>query len=113
MESAFQTMGLSSQLVLSLAVALGVFMTVLAIAVPALSGNKLKSRMKSVALERDQIRARERAKLAAEKEQSRGLRQQEKRGIASMVVEQLNLRSSSTTRPSAIFVPPAIAASAL
>ncbi|TFF25538.1 type II secretion system F family protein [Jiella endophytica] len=94
MEEIFQTFGLSSQIVLSAIVALGVFTTLVAVALPALSGNKLKTRMKAVALERDQIRARERARLASEKERSRGLRQTDTRGIAGLVVEQLNLRKA-------------------
>ncbi|MBO0663689.1 type II secretion system F family protein [Jiella sp. MQZ9-1] len=94
MQDVFQTLGLSSQFVLSAIVAIGVFTTLLAIAVPILAGNKLKSRMKAVALERDQIRARERARLASEKERGRGLRQEHNRGFAGMVVERLNLRSA-------------------
>ncbi|MBO0904315.1 type II secretion system F family protein [Jiella sonneratiae] len=94
MEDILETFGLSSQIVLSAIVAIGVFTTLLAVALPALGGNKLKTRMKAVALERDQIRARERARLASEKERSRGLRQADNRGIAGLVVEQLNLRKA-------------------
>ena len=94
MEDMLQAIGLSSQIVLSAIVAIGVFTSLLAVALPAMSGDKLKGRMKAVALERDQIRARERARLASEKERSRGLRQEDNRGIAGLVVEQLNLRKA-------------------
>ena len=44
--------------------------------IPALGGNQLRSRMKSVALERDELRARQRAQLAAEADRRRkGLRE--------------------------------------
>ncbi|ORE89825.1 type II secretion system F family protein [Aurantimonas sp. 22II-16-19i] len=94
MEDMLQAIGLSSQIVLSAIVAIGVFTSLLAVALPAMGGDKLKGRMKAVALERDQIRARERARLASEKERSRGLRQEDNRGIAGLVVEQLNLRKA-------------------
>ncbi|NDW04744.1 type II secretion system F family protein [Jiella pacifica] len=94
MDEIFQTVGLSTQIVLAAIVAIGVFTSFLAVALPAMSGNKLKGRMKAVALERDQIRARERARLASEKERGRGLRQVDNRGIAGVVVERLNLRKA-------------------
>ncbi|MCE7030319.1 type II secretion system F family protein [Jiella avicenniae] len=94
MDEIFQTVGLSTEIVLAAFVAIGVFTSLLAVALPAMSGNKLKGRMKAVALERDQIRARERARLASEKERGRGLRQVDNRGIAGLVVERLNLRKA-------------------
>ncbi|MEX6508873.1 type II secretion system F family protein [Jiella sp. M17.18] len=96
MESMFESIGLSTQLVIGVLVAGAVFVTFLTIAMPLLAGNELKSRMKAVALERDQVRARERARLAIEKERGRGagLRQQETRGIANLVVDRLNLRKA-------------------
>ena len=96
MDSMFAVIGLSTQMVISLLVASAVFATFLSIALPILSGNELKTRMKAVALERDQVRARERARLAIEKERGRGmgLRQQENKGIASLVVDRLNLRKA-------------------
>ncbi|MBP0617148.1 type II secretion system F family protein [Jiella mangrovi] len=94
MDEILKSFGLSSQIVLVAIVTLGVFTSLLAVALPALSGSKLKSRMKAVALERDQIRARERARLATEKERSRGLRQEDSRGFAGAVVERLNLRKA-------------------
>ncbi|WP_102961036.1 type II secretion system F family protein [Mangrovicella endophytica] len=94
MESFLEHYGLSSSLILSALVAVAVFATFLSIALPLLSGNELKGRMKAVALERDQVRARERARLAVDKERGRGLRQKESKGIAALVVEQLNLKNA-------------------
>lgn len=94
MESAFEVLGISSTMFTSAIIALAVFTTIVAIALPALSGSQLKSRMKAVALERDQVRARERARMAAEREPSRGLRQQDTQGIAALVVKRLNLRKA-------------------
>ncbi|HEX2019086.1 MAG TPA: type II secretion system F family protein [Aurantimonas sp.] len=96
MQSLFEYVGVSSSLVLGAVVGIAVFTTFLAVALPVLSGNRLQNRMRSVALERDEMRARERARLAVEKERGRGagLRQQQNRGIAAMVVERLNLRTA-------------------
>ena len=94
MDELLQTVGLSSQILLSAIVTIGVFTTLVALAMPAMGGNKLKGRMKAVALERDQIRARERARLASEKERGRGLRQEDTRGFAGLVVKKLNLREA-------------------
>ncbi len=76
--------------IIALLVAVAVFATVFTL-LPALGGNELKARMKSVAIERDELRARERARMLAEagkgnkglREQSTGLRQ---------IVEKLDLR---------------------
>ena len=94
MDELLQTVGLSSQILLSAIVTIGVFTTLVALAMPAMGGSKLKGRMKAVALERDQIRARERARLASEKERGRGLRQEDTRGFAGLVVKKLNLREA-------------------
>ncbi len=58
----------------ALLVAVATFATILTIALPLLSGDKLDKRMKSVASERERIRAREREKLNA----PRGLRYEPK-----------------------------------
>jgi tight adherence protein C len=59
---------------------------------PALGGNNMKTRMKSVALERDELRAKQRARLAAEADRRRkGLREQESTGMRN-VVDRLDLR---------------------
>lgn len=75
-------------------VALAVFATLFTVLTPILSRNELKSRMKTVALEREQIRARERARLAAEGDRRRkigSLRQEQKAGIRDFV-ERLDLK---------------------
>ncbi len=58
---------------------------------PVLSGSALKSRMKSVATEREAIRSRERARLAAESDRRNSLRHQQKQGIREFV-ERLDLK---------------------
>ena len=76
---------------IALFVGIAVFATLFTL-MPAFGGNSLKSRMKSVALERDELRAKQRARLAAESEQRRkGLREQESLGMRS-IVERLDLR---------------------
>ncbi|PYE89251.1 type II secretion system F family protein [Phyllobacterium leguminum] len=72
-------------------VGVAVFATFLTLALPLLSGNQLKSRMKTVALERDAIRTRERARMASEGEKRRGLRHTQKPGIRDFV-EKLDLK---------------------
>ncbi|HEY9056924.1 MAG TPA: type II secretion system F family protein [Aurantimonas sp.] len=95
MESVFQYFGVSGSLVVSVVIAVAVFTTLVTITLPLLAGNQLKSRMKAVALERDQVRARERARLAVEREKGRGgLRQQDSKGIVALVVDSLNLRKA-------------------
>ncbi len=96
MESVFQYFGVSGSLVVSVVIAVAVFTTLVTITLPLLAGNQLKSRMKAVALEREQVRARERARLAIEKEQGRsgGLRHQDSTGIVALVVSSLNLRKA-------------------
>jgi tight adherence protein C len=72
-------------------VSIAVFATVFTL-LPALGGDPLKARMKSVALERDELRAKQRARLAAESDRRRkGLREEQSAGMLS-VVERLDLR---------------------
>ncbi len=72
--------------------ATAVFATILTITLPLFRRDELGARMKSAALERDKIRARERARLAAEKETVQ-LRQNSG-GLVRDVVEKLNLRNA-------------------
>lgn len=77
-------------------VAVSIFGTIVTLLMPVFSGSALKSRMKSVALERDQIRTRERARLATEsdskrKSSSNSLRRVEREGIRQFV-ERLDLQ---------------------
>jgi tight adherence protein C len=76
---------------IALLVSVAVFATVFTL-MPALGGNQLKSRMKSVALEREELRAKQRARLAAESDRRRkGLREEQSLGMKS-IVERLDLR---------------------
>src|SRR5690606_9856391 len=76
----------------ALLVGIAVFATVFT-AMPALGGNPLKSRMKTVALEREELRARQRARLASEAEKRRkGLREQPTGDRMRSIVERLDLR---------------------
>ena len=78
-------------------VGVSIFATLVTFLMPMLSGSGLKARMKSVALERDQIRSRERARLAADAESRRrngaagSLRITERQGIRQFV-EKLDLQ---------------------
>ncbi len=76
---------------IALLVAVAVFATVFTV-LPALSGNPMKARMKAVALERDELRAKQRARLAAESDRRRkGLREEELIGMRN-IVDRLDLR---------------------
>ncbi len=76
---------------IAMLVALAVFATVFTL-LPALGGDPLKSRMRSVALERDELRAKQRLRLAQESDRKRkGLREQQSTGMRS-IVERLDLR---------------------
>jgi len=76
---------------IALLVGIAVFATVFT-AMPALGGNPLKSRMKAVALERDELRAKQRARLASEADKRRrGLREHQQGGMKD-IVERLDLR---------------------
>lgn len=73
----------------------GVLATVVTIVLPMLSGDKLNTRMKSVALEREKIRARERARLAGEKKGGRTKAvKKEPAAVIKGIVEKLNLRAA-------------------
>lgn len=75
----------------ALLVGLAVFATVFTL-IPAFGGDPLKSRMRSVALERDELRAKQRARLAAESDRKRrGLRQEQSVGMRS-IVDRLDLK---------------------
>ncbi len=77
---------------IALLVGIAVFATIFT-AIPALSGNPLKARMKAVATERDELRAKQRARLATESEMRRkGLREQPAASGMKNIVERLDLR---------------------
>jgi tight adherence protein C len=96
MNDALAIIGLSPSLVVGALTAFAVFASVLALVLPMLKGNEMKARMKAVALERDEVRARERARLSAEKDRGRktSARQLDDTGLASKVVARFNLRSA-------------------
>ncbi|MBL4890857.1 MAG: type II secretion system F family protein [Rhizobiaceae bacterium] len=77
---------------MSMLAAVAVFATTITLALPLLQGDELSSRMKSAAIERDQIRARERARLATEK--TKGKLKHENSGLMKDIVEKLNLRKA-------------------
>ncbi|MDA8870203.1 type II secretion system F family protein, partial [Rhizobiaceae bacterium] len=75
--------------------ALAVFLTVLGLVIPMFGNDKLEDRMKSVALEREQLRARERARLQEEKNTQRNSsRKKEANSSVKGLVEALNLRTA-------------------
>lgn len=73
--------------------ALAVFATIVTIAMPVLQRDELSDRMKSAAIEREQIRARERARLVNEKKKNAGLKHEEQGGFIKNVVDKLKLRN--------------------
>ncbi|MGP2491591.1 type II secretion system F family protein [Mesorhizobium sp. PUT5] len=75
---------------IALLVGIAVFATAFTL-LPAFGGNPLKARMKSVALERDELRARQRARLAAEANRRKGLREEQSAGMRN-IVERLDLK---------------------
>ena len=76
---------------IALLVGIAVFATVFTL-LPALGGNQLKTRMKTVALERDALRAKQMQRLANEADRRRrGLREEQSIGMRN-VVERLDLR---------------------
>jgi tight adherence protein C len=66
------------------------FGTVLTIASPYFEGDKLSARIKGVSLERDRLRAQQKAQLIGGEAR---LRERPKRSLVSQIVEALNLRS--------------------
>jgi tight adherence protein C len=78
-----------SQFLLGLLVAIAAAATVLTIAIPLTEGNSLHKRMKSVATEREKIRARERDRLSRQKDRV-SLRQEPKE-FMRRIVDQLKL----------------------
>lgn len=84
---------LDPSFMIAMVVAASVFVTVFT-ALPALGGDPLKNRMRSVALERDELRAQQRARLAAEADRKRrGLREEQSVGMRR-IVDRLDLRTA-------------------
>ncbi len=75
--------------------AIAVFATIFTLLPSLISKDPLAQRMKSVALERDEIRARERARLGSEKDKKRGtLRKDQQNAGIKGIVETLDLRKA-------------------
>jgi tight adherence protein C len=81
---------------LALLTAVGVFATILVIVMPMLATDTLGARMKSVALEREKLRARERARMANNNKEGRrkGAKKREPGALIKLVVDKLNLRKA-------------------
>ncbi|MCP4182093.1 MAG: type II secretion system F family protein [Hyphomicrobiales bacterium] len=79
------------QAMIAIFTAIAVFATIVTVTMPMLKSDELTSRMKTAALERDKIRARERARLTVEKNVK--LRQ-ESDGIMVSLVNKLNLKKT-------------------
>ena len=81
------------QTLISIFAAVAIFATIITLAMPFLAKDELGSRMKSVAIERDKIRARERARLAEEQGKKGTLRQKDE-GFVQSIVERFNLKAA-------------------
>lgn len=77
---------------ISLIAAIAVFATIMTLAMPVLQKDDLNSRMKSVAIEREKLRAQRRARLAEEKQ--KGSLKHQTGGRMQQIVEKLNLRKA-------------------
>lgn len=87
------------QFLIPLFAAVSVFATVVTLLSPLFERDQLASRMKAVALEREQIRARERARLAEESQ--RATLRKEAKPFMRQIVDQLNLRALLTDKGTA------------
>ncbi len=85
-----------TQFLISILAAIAVAATVLSLAMPLLTGDNLDKRMKTVAFERDKIRARERDRLANGQQQKRALRQTPK-AFMLQIVDSFKLRDWLST----------------
>ncbi len=78
--------------VVAIFAALAVFATIYTISMPFFEGDKLAARIKAVSLEREVIRARERARLV--NEQKRASLRREPKAFMRQIVDRLNLRNA-------------------
>ena len=80
---------------LSILAAVAVFATIVTIAMPLLQRDELSVRMRSVVVEREKLRSRERSRLGIEgKKTQRASLRQDTTGIVRSLVERLNLRAA-------------------
>ncbi|PKR88105.1 type II secretion system protein [Pleomorphomonas diazotrophica] len=77
---------------MAILVSLAIFATIVSLAMPLLSGDRLPARMRAVADEREKIRQRERARLAEEGRSS--LRGKESKAYMRSLVDRLSLRKA-------------------
>jgi tight adherence protein C len=82
------------EVLVTIAAAVAVFLTVITLMLPTLSGDKLPSRMRVMAIERDKMRASRLSELG--KKDGASLRQTPQ-GFMSEIVDKLNLRASFDT----------------
>ncbi|WP_321343204.1 type II secretion system F family protein [Breoghania sp.] len=87
------TLLLDPQFLIAALTALAVTATIITLALPVLEGDTLKKRMKSVAIERDELRARERSRLAAAEKAKVSLRHEPKQNLRNFV-DRLNLKNA-------------------
>lgn len=83
----------SSQFLIAVLIAISVFATILSLVAPMMSGNELRSRMRTVAIERDEIRSRERARMAIESKTG-NLRMDTDQSTMSALVQRLDLKKA-------------------
>lgn len=84
---------LDEQFLIAAFTALAVTATIITLGLPLLETDTLKKRMKSVAIEREEMRARERARLVAAEKAKVSLRQQPKQNLRAFV-DRLNLKDA-------------------
>lgn len=93
MSSSIAEVVFSGQFLIAVLIAISVFATVLSLVAPMFSGNELRSRMRTVAIERDEIRARERSRMAIQAKAG-NIRMNTDSGSMSLLVERLDLRKA-------------------
>ena len=97
MISTFMNSVMDPNFLFVLLVSVAVFATLFTVLMPFMAGSTLQNRMKTVAIERDSIKARERARMAAEADRRRkggSLKQENhKRGVLA-IVEGLDLKKA-------------------
>ncbi|MEM7636701.1 MAG: type II secretion system F family protein [Pseudomonadota bacterium] len=76
---------------ITILVALSAFATVVTLTAPLLQGDKMQTRMKTLAVERDKLRTQNRQNL--QDKDSRRLRDNAPKGVAAQIVDALNLKS--------------------
>ena len=81
-------------MIIAVLVAVAVFATFYSLAIPYFERGELDKRMKAVSTERDQIRARERARMNSENANGKASLRSQNRQSISQIVERFNLREA-------------------